>query len=185
MVSPSPLSYRYFLTPQRLIREVKVILGNSRKKRSKNHFVSLLVSGVLLGAGVGAPTQIFFAQSALAVKPTINAPASATSGCRNLVVRGSTNITSFKYSYNQDGTYVTIASAVSDGYLSYSMPTASWYDVYFRPWVIGVNSGGEESDPTQITLSSGECGPFIHPTNGAMEFGNYANFKSFTPAASL
>jgi hypothetical protein len=44
-----------------------VILGNSQKKRSKNCFVSLLLSGVLLGVGVGVPAQIIGSSSASAV----------------------------------------------------------------------------------------------------------------------
>ena len=52
----SPPLYLYGLTPQRLIKEVKVILGNSRKKRSKNHFVSLLLAFALIGIGALIPT---------------------------------------------------------------------------------------------------------------------------------
>ena len=43
-----------------------MILGNSQKKRSKNRFVSLLLSGVLLGVGVGVPAQIIGSSSASA-----------------------------------------------------------------------------------------------------------------------
>ena len=95
----SPPLYLCYLTLRWLIKEVKVILGNSRKKRSKNHFVSLLVSGVLLGAGVGVPNQIFQIQPAEAARPRVAAISLNASSCG--IVTGVGDVTgtlSWKYS---------------------------------------------------------------------------------------
>ena len=67
VVALSPPLYLCYLTLRWLIKEVKVILGISRKKRSKNRFASLLLIGVLLGAGV--EIQIVSSPPANAVGP--------------------------------------------------------------------------------------------------------------------
>ena len=56
VVALSPPLYLCYLTLRWLIKEVKVILGNSRKKRSKNRFVSLLLAFALIGIGALIPT---------------------------------------------------------------------------------------------------------------------------------
>ena len=66
VVALSPPLYLCYLTLRWLIKEVKVILGINRKKRSKNRFVSLLVLGVLLGA---SSLQIIGLPNAMAVGP--------------------------------------------------------------------------------------------------------------------
>jgi hypothetical protein len=124
-----------------------------KMKRPKNRFVSLLLSSVLIGAGVGVPIQIYQLQSANAAIPTINGASGSTSGCSSIVIVGSSDITGWKYSY--DGEAYAVIPGQTSGTLSYSI-SGGWYSEYFRPWVKAFNLDGE-SLPVQITNSSGTC----------------------------
>jgi hypothetical protein len=139
-------------------------------KRPKNRVVSLLLSSVLIGAGVGVPIQIYQLQSANAARPDIRTFSVGASSCGVISSgvgdpRGTT--LSWKYSY--DGiAYTTIPGQTS--YI-FSLNTGGWYESEFRPWVIQVNSDGD-SDPYRI-VSSATCqtpyksfAPVVASTNG-------------------
>ena len=143
---------------------MKNILARAQQNNSRRRFISLLLSGVLLGVGVGVPNQIFTSLSANAAIPTIRSTG-ATSGCLNMTAVGSADVTSWKYSYDGN-VYVTVPGQ-STWSLSYNI-TGGWYSQYFQPWIIAVGPGGE-SLPGQITLYSGEC---------------TSPYKSFTPVVA-
>ena len=165
----SPPPYLYYLTLQRLIKEVKVILRSGQKVRSKNRFVSLLLSGVLISTGVGAPIQTLFSVSAVAAPPTNITEVLNASGCGNMVGIASENTTAWFYSY--DNISFVQMPGQTNRFLSYRY-TEPWYEAQFHPWIKVRNDAGEFSASAQLV------------NNGFTYNGCSAPFRSITPAVA-
>ena len=139
-----------------------MILGNSRKKRSKNHFVSILLSAVLMGVGIGVPIQVI--HSAPAVAATVptnpsNLSASCCSADDKITVSftapndGGSPITNYKWSLDEItwNTYSPAVGAVSSVTLLIDMGPYPYAQqtLYFK----AVNSIGDSTSSGDVTNS--------------------------------
>ena len=143
-----------------------MILGISRKKRSKNRFVSFLLTLVLIGIGI--EVQVLVADSAIAAPPTITTGVLNASGCGTMTGAASSGTTAWFYSYD-NVSFIQIPGQTGRTLGYYLAPP--WYEAGFHPWIKVSNSAGEYSSSAQIVLN----GEANHCT---------APFKSFTPVVA-